>query len=314
MTRAAGAWRLAWVLLSCVLWLAGSGAARASLLRHAGDAPEDDSAAPVIRLWLRDPLPLHAACALVIDARSHRVLLRKNADQVRPIASLTKLMTAVVVLDAHQPMNQRISITRADIDTLKWSRSRLRPGMRFTRARLLQLALMSSENRAAHALARHYPGGLRACLRAMNLEARRLGMSRTHYVDPTGLSPANHSDAHDLALLVEHASRYATIRRDTTHHGTVVHALGMALPYRNSDHLLFGGDWHMVVSKTGFINEAGRCLAFDAVLRGRPVIVVLLDAWGRYGDFVDALHIRAWLRARSTAQWARLPERAPLLH
>ncbi len=309
MDKARGAWRI--VGIGWLWLLAALPAAHATLQARPPGTPQDTQ---VIRLWRRDPLELHAASALVIDARSDRVLLRKNADEVRPIASLTKLMTAVVVLDAHQPMNQLITITRADIDTLKWSSSRLLPGMRFTRAKLLQLALMSSENRAAHALARHYPGGLDACIRAMNREARRLGMSHTHYVDPTGLSPANHSDAHDLALLVAHASDYATIRHDTTHLGTVVRADGRTLPYRNSDHLLLAGGWHMVVSKTGFINEAGHCLAFDAVLRGRPVIVVLLDAWGRYGDFVDALQIRAWLRAQDREQWARLPEQAPLLH
>ena len=295
-----------------MLWLAVLPCAHATLQTRSAQAPDND--AGVIRLWLRDPLALHAASALVMDARSHRVLLRKNPYEVRPIASLTKLMTAVVVLNAHQPMNQVIRITRADIDTLKWSSSRLRPGMRFTRARLLHLALMSSENRAAHALARNYPGGLRACIRAMNREARRLGMLRTHYVDPTGLSPSNLSNAHDIALLVAHASRYPTIRRDTTSLGTVVHADGLTLPYRNSDHLLLAGDWHMVVSKTGFINEAGHCLAFQAVMRGRPVIVVLLDTWGPYEDFVDALHIRAWLRSQSRQQWAQLRQRAPPLH
>ncbi len=267
----------------------------------------------VVRLWLRDPLELHAASALVMEARSHRVLLRKGASVVRPIASLTKLMTAEVVLDAHQPMNQWITITRADIDTLKWSASRLRPGMRFTRAKLLQLALMSSENRAAHALARHYPGGLAACIRAMNLRARRLGMLHTHFVDPTGLSPQNRSDAHDLALLVDSATAYPVIRDDTTHVATVVHSQGLTLPYRNSDHLLYGGGWHMVVSKTGFINEAGHCLAFDAVLRGRPVVVVLLDSWGPYNQFVDAMQIRDWLREQSPQQWAQLRWRAPPL-
>ncbi len=301
-------WR---TLIGGMLWLAVGVAAHATLQPHSAEAPQPQ--ARVLRLWLRDPLALHAASALVLDARNDRVLLRKNAGTVRPIASLTKLMTAVVVLDAHQRMSQRITITRADIDTLKWSRSRLLPGMRFTRARLLQLALMSSENRAAHALARHYPGGLRACIRAMNREARRLGMRHTHYVDPTGLSPGNRSDAHDIALLVARAARYPTIRRDTTQLATRVRADGRTLIYRNSDHLLLGGDWHMVVSKTGFINEAGHCLAFEAVVRGRPLIFVLLDAWGRYNQFVDALQVRDWLDAQSRVQWARLAERAPPL-
>lgn len=296
---------------ACAAWLLGACAAHASVPTHWPAAP---AVGPrVLRLWRRDPLELHAASAIVVDARSRRVLLRKNADVVRPIASLTKLMTAIVVLDAHQRMDRTITITRADIDTLKWSSSRLLPGMRFTRARLLQLALMSSENRAAHALARLYPGGLAACVRAMNAKARALGMLHTRYVDPTGLWPGNRSDAHDLALLVADATRYPTIHLDTTRSATVVRADGRSLVYRNSDHLVYGDDWHMLVSKTGFINEAGHCLAFDALLRGRPVIVVLLDTWGDYDDFVDAMQIRDWLRAQSPAQWARLPQQAPPL-
>ncbi len=299
------------IAMAMGLSLAGMTAARANVPQGQTGA---GTPSRVIRLWQRDPLALHAASAIVVDAASQRVLLRKNAEAVRPIASLTKLMTAMVVLDAHQRMNHVITIRRSDIDTLKWSESRLRPGMRFTRARLLQLALMSSENRAAHALARHYPGGLAACIRAMNRKARRLGMLHTHYVDPTGLWPGDRSNAHDLALLVDAATRYPTIRRDTTHVGTVVRAGGERLVYRNSDHLLYGGGWHMVVSKTGFINEAGHCLAFDAWLRGRRVIVVLLGTWGAYNDFVDAMQIRDWLREQSPEQWARLPERAPPLN
>ncbi len=303
-----GAWGPRGFVPGLLLWMCGVVAAGAMPLAH----PE--ATHPVFRLWQRDPLLLHSASALVIDARDQRVLFEKNPYTVRPIASLTKLMMAMVVLDAHQPMNQVITIRRSDIDTLKWSASRLLPGMRFTRARLLQLALMSSENRAAHALARHYPGGVAACVRAMNRKAHSLGMLDTHYVDPTGLWPGNRSNAHDIALAVEAAARYATIHDDTTDVGTVVHPEGRTLVYRNSDHLLYAGDWRMLVSKTGFINESGHCLAFEAVLRGRPVVVVLLDSWRPYNDFVDAMQLRDWLREQSPVQWALAREGAPLLH
>ncbi len=243
-----------------------------------------------------DPISLASGSALVIDARTHQVLLSKDAGDVRPIASLTKLMTAAVVLDAHQPMDQPIEITDDDIDTLKWSSSRLRPGMVFTREELLKLALMSSENRAAHALARNYPGGLAACIAAMNRKAASLGMLHTHYIEPTGLSPQNQSTASDLAKLVAAVYAYPLIREFSTHPKSTVTAGRYELQFRNTDHLVFNRGWDILLQKTGYINEAGHCLVLNTVVQGRNVIVVLLDAWGRYAHFVDAERIRNWMQ------------------
>jgi D-alanyl-D-alanine endopeptidase (penicillin-binding protein 7) len=242
-----------------------------------------------------DPIALRSGSALVIDAQTNQVLLSKNANDVRPIASLTKLMTAAVILDAHLPMNQIIEITDADIDTLKWSSSRLRPGMQLPREELLKLALMSSENRAAHALARTYPGGIDAFMLAMNRKAQLLGMTQTHYIDPTGLSPQNESTAHDLALLVKAVYAYPLIREFSTHEKSTVDVGNRELQYRNTDHLIFNRGWDILLQKTGYINEAGHCLVLNAVVQGRRVVVVLLDAWGKYSHFGDAERIRSWM-------------------
>lgn len=245
-----------------------------------------------------DPLFLRSGSALVVDEGTGHILLSKNADTARPIASLTKLMTAAVILDAHQPMDQVLEITDADIDTLKWSASRLRPGTRLTREEMLKLALMSSENRAAHALARNYPGGLVAFVAAMNAKARALGMNSTRYVEPTGLSPQNESTAHDLALLVKAAYHYPMIREFSTHPESEVDVGPRTLQFRNTDHLVFNRGWDILLQKTGYINEAGHCLVLQTKFEGRRIIVVLLDAWGKYSHFGDAQRIRAWLEAR----------------
>jgi D-alanyl-D-alanine endopeptidase (penicillin-binding protein 7) len=256
---------------------------------------QDSAASTAIN---HDPVFLRSGSALVVDEGTGRILLSKNADVARPIASLTKLMTAAVVLDAHQPMDQVIEITDADIDTLKWSASRLRPGTKLTREELLKLALMSSENRAAHALARNYPGGLAACVAAMNAKARALGMRSTRFVEPTGLSPQNESTAHDLALLVKAAYHYPLIREFSTHPESEVDVGRRTLQFRNTDHLVFDRGWDILLQKTGYINEAGHCLVLQTLLEGRRVIVVLLDAWGKYSHFGDAQRIRNWLMAK----------------
>lgn len=256
-----------------------------------------------------DPVFLRSGSALVVDEDTNRVLLSKNADTARPIASLTKLMTAMVLLDAHLPMDQVIEITDADIDTLKNSASRLRPGVRLSREELLKLALMSSENRAAHALARTYPGGLTAFIAAMNRKASELGMSSTRYVEPTGLSPQNESTAHDLALLVKAAYHYPLIREFSTHPESEVDVGRRTLQYRNTDHLVFNRSWEILLQKTGYINEAGHCLVLQTLFEGRRVIVVLLDAWGRYSHFGDAERIRSWIEARG---FNALRDAAPL--
>ncbi|WP_051849050.1 D-alanyl-D-alanine endopeptidase [Thiomonas sp. FB-Cd] len=253
-----------------------------------------------------DPVALRSGSALVIDDKTNEVLLSKNASDVRPIASLTKLMTAAVVLDAHVPMDQMIEITSDDIDTLKWSSSRLRPGMKLSREELLKLALMSSENRAAHALARTtYPGGIDAFMQAMNRKAQQLGMTRTRYIDPTGLSPQNESTAHDLALLVKAVYAYPLIREFSTHQKSTVDVGNRELQYRNTDHLVFNRGWDILLQKTGYINEAGHCLVLNAVVQGRNVIVVLLDAWGKYSHFADAERIRTWMETTGRVMLSR---------
>jgi D-alanyl-D-alanine endopeptidase (penicillin-binding protein 7) len=259
-------------------------------------------------LWQRSrapALPVDAQSAYVVDADSGAVLLSKQADVVRPIASLTKLMLATVVLDSHPSMSQVIAITSDDIDRLKWSASRLEPGMAFTRRELLNLALMSSENRAAHALARLYPGGVAACVAAMNRKARQLGMDHTVYLDPTGLNPGNRSTAADLTRLVRAAAAYPLIREFTTDHSRRVVAKGETLMYRNTDHLVTDG-WHLVLQKTGFINEAGHCLILDGDMDDHHVVVVLLGDPGGYADFADAEHIRAWLGREPGSAFAAL--------
>lgn len=253
-----------------------------------------------------DPVRLQSGSALVVDEATNQVLLSKNANEVRPIASLTKLMTAAVTLDAHLPMDQMITITDDDIDTLKWSHSRLRPGVTLSRGELLKLALMSSENRAAHALARTYPGGVPAFVTAMNRKAAELGMTHTHYEDPTGLTPHNESSAHDLALLVRAAYAYPQIREDSTHPGSMVDVGRQALQFRNTDHLVFNHAWDIMVQKTGYINEAGHCLVLNAKVEGRHIVVVLLDAAGKYSHFGDAERIRGWMLGAGRTVLSRL--------
>ncbi len=261
--------------------------------------------APTPRSVLASRLAVDAQSAYVVDVDSGAVLLSKRADVMRPIASLTKLMLASVVLDTHPSMTQVIHITSDDIDRLKWSSSRLEPGMAFTRRELLNLALMSSENRAAHALARHYPGGVAACVAAMNRKARQLGMLHTVYLDPTGLNPGNRSTAADLMRLVRAAAEYPLIREFSTDRSRRVVARGQTLMYRNTDHLVTDG-WHLVLQKTGFINEAGHCLILDGPMDGRHVAVVLLGDPGGYADFADAEHIRAWLGREPAAAFAAI--------
>lgn len=239
--------------------------------------------------------PLRSEAAFVQDLGSSAVLYSKNSDQVHPIASISKLMTAIIVLDAHQDMNQILEITEADVDNLRHSRSRLRVGTRLSRYELLHLALMSSENRAAHALARNYPGGMPAFVRAMNDMARTLGMRRTHFIEPTGLSSDNVSTPRDLVKLLIAASKKPLIHRfttDTTQQVTI--AKGRTLVYNNTNALMRNPDWHkdIEISKTGFINEAGECLVMLAHIDKRPIAIVLLDSTGSYSRFGDAIRVR----------------------
>lgn len=245
---------------------------------------------------------LKSSSALVIDQTDGETLYAKNTGQVMPIASITKLMTAMVVIDSGLPLSDRIVISEADKDLIKGTRSRLRIGTALTREELLQLALMASENRAAEALTRVFPGGSKAFVAAMNQKAVELGMWRTQFVDGTGLSSENVSTAQDLVKMVTAAHNYPLIRDFTTATGlTVKLANGQPLDYRNSNRLVSSKDWHIGVSKTGYISEAGRCLVMQAKIAGKPVVIVLLDSWGRLTRIGDANRIRRWMETRFTA-------------
>ena len=254
-------------------------------------------------------LPLHADghglksnVALVIDNSTGKAVLSKNIHEVQPIASITKLMTALVVLDGNQPLSRRIAITDEDIDTERGSRSRLKVGTELSRNELLHLALMASENRAAHALGRSHPGGLAAFVEAMNQKARELGMQNTRFVDPTGLSSANVSTAADLARLVEAAHRVHLIRQYSTDPSYEVNVQGRDVAFHNTNRLVAASGWDIGLSKTGFINEAGRCLVMLAKIDGRPLTFVLLDSWGKLSRIGDANRIRKWLTTALPSQ------------
>ena len=241
------------------------------------------------------PLNLGSASAIVIDDKSGEVLYGKNADSVLPIASITKLMTAMVVLDAKLDPEEKLTITNDDVDWLRHSSSRLAVGTTLTRDEMLRLALMASENRAAYVLSRYYPGGRPAFIQAMNAKAESLGLHGTRYYDPTGLTSSNVSTAEDLGKLVRAAHDYAEIRQYSTMTNFSVVSNGRTLAFRNTNALVMSPDWEIGLSKTGFINEAGRCLVMQATLAGREVVIVLLDSWGRYTRTADATRIRRWM-------------------
>ena len=237
---------------------------------------------------------LRSSTALVMDADTGDVVIDKNSDAVVPIASITKLMTAMVILDRGLDLEQRVVLSREDIDSFKGTRSRLRTGSALTRDELLMLALMASENRAAAALGRTYPGGMPAFVAAMNAKAATLGMTDTHFVEPTGLSPANVSSARDLAKLVRAAHEYPLIREYSTREKARVTAFGRPLHFRNTNGLVRSSHWEIDVSKTGYIREAGRCLVMHVRVGAKELIVVLLDSWGKYSRIGDANRIRKW--------------------
>jgi len=244
-----------------------------------------------------DLLSLRSSVALVQDAVSGETVFQKNSGAVLPIASITKLMTALVLLDAKVDLTQRVAVSGADQDLLKGTRSRLRPGAVLTRDELLLLALMASENRAAAALARTYPGGTNTFVRAMNAKADALGMHDTRFTDPTGLSPANVSSARDLARLVVAAYQHPLISQYSTRESATVYALGRPVAYRNTNGLVRSSVWEIGLSKTGFISEAGRCLVMRVRMASRDLVVVLLDSWGKYSRIGDANRIRKWLES-----------------
>lgn len=256
--------------------------------REMAAAPHRASATPKLR----------SNIALILDEKTLQPLYSKNAEEVAPIASITKLMTAMVVLDAGQSLDEEVSVDVADLDTLKGTHSRLRIGMAFPRGELMKLALMASENRAASALARNYPGGLSAAIAAMNSKARALGMSNTEFHDPTGLDSDNVSTARDLAKMVMAARKYHLIQQYTT---TATHSVdgwnGREMRFNNTNPLVRNASWDIGVSKTGFINEAGRCLVMEATINQRPVIIVLLNSWGKSTRIGDANRIKKWIES-----------------
>ncbi len=241
-------------------------------------------------------LALRSSVAFVQDLESSDVLFAKNESAVLPIASITKLMTALVVVDAGQPLDEMLSITAEDIDTQKNTRSRLSVGTQLSRTDLLHLALMSSENRAANALGRNYPGGLAAFVEAMNAKAALLGMNDTRYVEPTGLSSSNVSSPRDLVRLLRAGAQRPLIRQYTTDTDYEVEVAGRQQMFRNTNNLVSKPDWGIIVSKTGFINEAGRCLVMLANIDGRDLAIVLLDSVGSLTRTADAVRIRKWLQ------------------
>jgi D-alanyl-D-alanine endopeptidase (penicillin-binding protein 7) len=234
---------------------------------------------------------------LVVDEGSSTVLLARQADQPIPIASITKLMTALVVLDARQPLDEMLEVTAADRERGRGAYSRLATGTRLSRGDLLHLALMSSENRAAQALGRNYPGGLPAFVAAMNARAHALGMSGACFVDPTGLSSENIASPSDLSRLVIAASQLPEIQQYSTDERYAVRVGRRQIEFRNTNLLVRNPAWDIIVQKTGYIAEAGKCLVMKAMIRGRSIVIVLLDSFGKYTRVADAQRIRKWLEA-----------------
>jgi D-alanyl-D-alanine endopeptidase (penicillin-binding protein 7) len=242
-----------------------------------------------------DPLDLRSSVAMVIDQQTGETLYEKNPDAVLPIASITKVMTAMVVLDAGLPMDEMLDIAEADRDTERHSGSRLPIGSKLSRAEMMQLSLMASENRAAHALGRHFPGGVPAFVAAMNAKAQAIGMTDSRFADPTGLSGNNVSNARDLARMVSAAHGYPVIRAYSTANDLTVDTGYRQVTFRSTNRLVDDPNWSIGMQKTGYISEAGKCLVMQARIEGRPVILVLLDAAGAQSRFADAQRLRRWL-------------------
>jgi D-alanyl-D-alanine endopeptidase (penicillin-binding protein 7) len=240
-------------------------------------------------------LVLRSASALVEDQMTGECLIQKQAEAIMPIASITKLMTAMVVLDAKMDIEESITITSEDVDTFRHSHSRLPVNTSFTRGDALLLALMASENRAAYALGRTYPGGLSAFVAAMNAKARSLGLVETHFIDPTGIHCGNVSSARDLARMVDAAYQYSIIREYTTCKEATIRSSRRTMHFRNTNHLIGNPRWQIGLSKTGFIDEAGRCLVMQSQLAKRPVLIVLLDSQGKMTRYGDANRIKKWM-------------------
>ena len=254
-----------------------------------------------------DPLELSASVALVMDQDTNEILFSKNESAVLPIASITKLMTGLVLADAGLSPHESITITQEDVDTYKGSSSRLAVGTTLSREELMHLALMSSENRAAHALGRTFPGGLSAFVRLMNQKASSLGMSDTQFVEPTGLSSANRSSARDLAILTAAAYERPILRQLSTSPSHQLDVGRRVLRFNNSNRLVHNPEWEIGLQKTGYISEAGRCLVMQARIAGRKMIMVLLDSTGKTSRADDAERMRKWIEATTLMQWPERP-------
>ncbi len=286
--------RFASVILCFILTASAAGAV--------GAAQKDSDALKVVLDRRGDPVVGSSAAAVVWQASGTPIFSKNGARQV-PIASITKLMTAMVVLDARQKLSEKLTITAEDIDKLKRSGSRLTVGTRLTREQMLQLALMSSENRAASALARNYPGGRKAFINAMNIKARMLGLSNTRFVDSTGLNPGNVSTPEELAQMVAAAATYPLIRDFSTTTERHVKVGKGTLRFANTNSLVRDPDWQVSLSKTGFIREAGRCVVMQLWVRDEPMIIVLMNASGNFMRTVDAKRLKQWLE---TSGWQRV--------
>jgi serine-type D-Ala-D-Ala endopeptidase (penicillin-binding protein 7) len=267
-----------------------------ALLAFAATAKPIATAKPV-----HDP-KLKSSSVLIIDQSDSSVLYSRHSDVPMPIASITKLMTALVVLDAKQPLDEPIQITEADRDFPKGGVSRLAVGTTLTRGDLMHLALMASENRAAHALGNNYPGGMPAMVLAMNAKAAALGMTSAHFVDPTGLSSQNVASPEDLSKLVMAAARNPNIREYSTDRRYAVKVRRHMVEFHNTDNLVANPTWNIIVQKTGYITEAGKCLVMAAVIEGRSVVIVLLDSFGKYTRVADAKRIKTWMEAGANAR------------
>jgi len=247
-------------------------------------------------------LALQSSAVLVQDQATGAILFEKNAGAVLPIASITKLMTAMVVLDATPDLKETLAVAEDDVDLVKGTRSRLKVGTHLEREEMLRLALMSSENRAASALSRHYPGGREAFVAAMNRKAQALGLTDTRFQDATGLTAANVSSPRDLAKLVNAAHQYPLIREFSTSSEGEFSIAGRQQQFRNTNTLVKSPAWEIGLSKTGYINEAGKCLVMQAWLNNKPIIIVLLDSWGKMTRIGDANRIKRWVESASLAR------------
>ncbi len=264
--------------------------------QEARAAPQRPSYGQVFGLHATDdPLDLKSSVALVVDQDTQQVLFSKNPQAVLPIASITKLMTGLIIAEAGLPLDETLTISQDDVDTEKGSRSRLTVGTQLSRGEMMHLALMSSENRAAHALGRTFPGGLDVFVEAMNAKARLLGMNGTVYVEPTGLSSKNQSNAEDLARLVGAAYQHQILRELTVSREAQMPVGRHFVQFRNTNGLIRNPEWDIGLQKTGYISEAGRCMVVQAQMAGRKLIMVLLDSAGRYSRIGDAERIRKWL-------------------